>query len=465
MRKFIIMFFVLISIFSSFAPCFAFEINDVNLYKLYDCGNLLKYQGITRRISYVVYKKDGIEYPAYCLNADLPGAEEGSYNVSTLEKLNNTKVWKVIINGYPYRSVQELGAFNEGEAFAATKQAVYWALYDRDENDYSAYDSEEGRRTYAIFKDIIERAKNCNLEEPGAISLNIEPLSAAWKVDETDCKYVSKTYRVNCNIQEGTYEIKLQGLLPENTKLVNLEGIETQNFKVGEQFKIMMPIQNISQSETFTINANASLKTYPILYGKSYDPVKQNYAITGLTYENKSTSISEDYEKNRTKIVVHKQEYGTKTPLQGVEFELLDADKKVLKNSLITDRNGEIILENMLPGKYFLKEIKTLDGYNLYTDFIELNLDLNEEIQVIVNNTKKSIEEINKNYEVIEIVSDKEEKNISENTENTQIEKNENNQIEEKTISEEKYKYEENNYIENTYVENTQVRKLPKTGF
>ena len=119
----------------------------------------------------------------------------------------------------------------------------------------------------------------------------------------------------------------------------------------------------------------------------------------------------------------------------------------------------------MLPGKYFLKEIKTLDGYNLYTDFIELNLDLNEEIQVIVNNTKKSIEEINKNYEVIEIVSDKEEKNISENTENTQIEKNENNQIEEKTISEEKYKYEENNYIENTYVENTQVRKLPKTGF
>ena len=455
MRKVIVMILLLISVISSIVPSFAFEIDEVNLYKVYDCGNLLKYQGITRRISYVVYKKDGIEYPAYCLNADLPGAEEGSYNVSTLEKLNNSKVWKVIINGYPYRTVKELGAFNEGEAFAATKQAVYWALYNRNENDYSAYDSEAGRRTYAIFKDIVERAKNCTLEEPGSINLNIEPLNAAWKIDEKDSKYVSKTYRVNCNISEGNYEINLQGLLPENTKVANLEGVQQNTFKIGENFKIMMPIQNISQSETFTINAKASLKTYPILYGKAFDPVKQNYAITGLAYENKDTSISEDYEKNRTKIVVHKQEYGTKVPLQNVEFKLLDENKNIVKENLFTDKNGEIILENLLPGKYLLKEVKTLEGYNLYSDYIELNLDLNEEIQVIVNNTKKTIEEINKNYEIIEIVSDKEETIINEKTEDTEINKKE---IEEKN-------YEENNYIKNTYVENTKEKKLPKTGF
>ena len=217
----------------------------------------------------------------------------------------------------------------------------------------------------------------------------------------------------------------------------------------------MMPIQNISQSETFTINAKASLKTYPILYGKAFDPVKQNYAITGLAYENKDTSISEDYEKNRTKIVIHKQEYGTKVPLQNVEFKLLDENKNIVKENLFTDKNGEIILENLLPGKYFLKEVKTLEGYNLYSDYIELNLDLNEEIQVIVNNTKKNIEEINKNYEIIEIVSDKEETIINEKTEDTEINKKE---IEEKN-------YEENNYIKNTYVENTKEKKLPKTGF
>ena len=306
-----------------------------------------------------------------------------------------------------------------------------------------------------IFKDIVERAKNCTLEEPGAINLNIEPLSAAWKIDEKDSKCVSKTYRVNCNISEGNYEINLQGLLPENTIVANLDGKKQNTFKIGENFKIMMPIQNIMQSETFTINAKAELKTYPILYGKSFDPVKQNYAITGLVYENKDTSISEDYERNRTKIVVHKQEYGTKIPLQNVEFKLLNEDKEVVKENLFTDKNGEIVLENLLPGKYFLKEIKTLDGYNLYTDYIELNLDLNEEIQVIVNNTKKTTEEINKNYETIEIISDKEEKIINEKNEDTDIVKKE---TEEKS-------YEENNYTKNTYVENTKEKKLPKTGF
>ena len=72
MKKLIVMFLLLISVVSSIVPSFAFEIDEVNLYKVYDCGNLLKYQGITRRISYVVYKKDGVEYPAYCLNAYLP---------------------------------------------------------------------------------------------------------------------------------------------------------------------------------------------------------------------------------------------------------------------------------------------------------------------------------------------------------------------------------------------------------
>ena len=85
----------------------------------------------------------------------------------------------------------------------------------------------------------------------------------------------------------------------------------------------------------------------------------------------------------------------------------------------------------------------------------KLNLDLNEEIQVIVNNTKKTTEEINKNYETIEIISDKEEKIINEKNEDTDIVKKE---TEEKS-------YEENNYTKNTYVENTKEKKLPKTGF
>jgi hypothetical protein len=468
MKKVIAISLILISIISAVIPSFAaYNIEEnVNLYKIGDCGNLLNYKGSTRVISYVVYKSNGKEYPAYCLNVDLPGAEKGSYNVSTLEKLNNNAVWKVIINGYPYKTLEELGAENEYEAYAATKQAVYIALYsNRKFEDYSAYNSDAGRRTYNILKKILTDAENCNQTEPGVGILNIVPLNTTWKVDSIDSTLLSKTYKVNSNIQSGTYKINLKGLLPDGTKVVDKNNSAKEEFNLGEEFKIIMPIQNLTQSESFTIEANANLNSYPILYGNSNSQDKQNYAITGLTYETKNATYTEDYSKNLTKIVVYKQEYGTKTPLKGVKFQLLDSNKNIVKDNLITDGKGQISLENLIPGKYFLKETETLEGYNLYTDLIEINLDLNEEVQVTINNTRKTVTEINKNYEVIEVVSNKEESKIISNTDITNIEKNETEITEENNI---KILNETEIIKENDIkivAETTNVKKLPKTGF
>ena len=425
LKKIIIILFTFISIVSTLTSCFAFQMEDVNIHKLYSCGELMKYKGMLKVADYAVYTKDGIEYPAYCVNAELPGADENGYDVSVSEKLHNNEVWKVIINGYPYRTVEELGALNEKEAYTATRNAIYCVMYGRDENDYSAFDTEEGRRTYKIFREIIENYKKCTLSEPTDVKLEIKQLTS-WNMDIGEYStYVSKEYELESNVEDGEYEIEIQGLVPEGTKILSIDNVEKNKFKLGEKFKIVMPLQKISQSESFTIKTKANIKSYPILYGKSYDVKKQNYAITGMTYEIEETSITEDYMENLTKIKIHKQEYGTKETLKNVEFQLLDEQKNILRNILTTDENGDIILENMLPGKYFLKEIKTLDGYNLYTDYIELNLGLNEEINVVVNNTKKTTKEINKNYENIEIVSNKEETKITEDIKNTQVDKNE----------------------------------------
>ena len=50
-----------------------------------------------------------------------------------------------------------------------------------------------------------------------------------------------------------------------------------------------------------------------------------------------------------------------------------------------------------------IETFETLDGYNLYQDFIEVNIKLNEEVQVIVNNTIKSTSKITDVNDVIEI--------------------------------------------------------------
>ena len=81
----------------------SFNITEASLYNKGDCGDLLKYKGALLYSSFVVYQKDGVEYPAYCLNANLPGVmESGPYTVTTNNLLTNQAIWRVIVNGYPF---------------------------------------------------------------------------------------------------------------------------------------------------------------------------------------------------------------------------------------------------------------------------------------------------------------------------------------------------------------------------
>ncbi len=52
--------------------------------------------------------------------------------------------------------------------------------------------------------------------------------------------------------------------------------------------------------------------------------------------------------------------------LSGVEFGLYDLSDNLVA-SQITDKNGQIIFEDVAPGDYYVQEIKTLDGYQLDT--------------------------------------------------------------------------------------------------
>ena len=87
--------------------------------------------------TYTTYTEGGREYPAYCVNRELPGVGElADYSVDVdtdiTSALGNVQVWRTIINGFPYKTAGELGLANDIEAFQATKQAVYCILYGFD---------------------------------------------------------------------------------------------------------------------------------------------------------------------------------------------------------------------------------------------------------------------------------------------------------------------------------------------
>ena len=47
------------------------------------------------------------------------------------------------------------------------------------------------------------------------------------------------------------------------------------------------------------------------------------------------------------------------------------------------------MVENLVPGVYYLRETKAIDGYKANYEYIELKIELNEEIMITVNNSKE----------------------------------------------------------------------------
>ena len=91
---------------------------------------------------------------------------------------------------------------------------------------------------------------------------------------------------------------------------------------------------------------------------------------------------------------------------------MLDENKQVIYTDLTTNKEGIITIENLLPGKYYIQEMETLENYEVYDKYIEIELKLNEETKVTVNNLQNEkipeIEKINTELEVEQINSSKE---------------------------------------------------------
>lgn len=352
---------------------------------------LLMWKGLKIHTHLAVYKKDGKEYPAYCMNRELPGVEIGRSQTVDVKKLvNNVMVWRAIINGYPYKSISELGCNTEEEAYLATKQAVYCMLTNRDVNEYSAI-GEAGERTLNALKTIVNNARNSN-QTKASSELTVNEQEKLWKIDNLDSSYISKTFLVTANTSMSKYTVNVKNLNIEGYKLVDQNNKEKTEFSNSEKFKILIPIQEVKQDGNFSIEVSAQVATKPVFYGESRDSGLQSYALTGYTYEEGTGSKKVYYTKNETKIIITKTDDKTGKKLEGVEFELLDKNQNKIYTEITTNKDGIATIDNLLPGIYYIRETKTLEGYQLYSKLIKVELELNEETTVNVINSEKEPE-------------------------------------------------------------------------
>ncbi len=369
---------------------YAENITSANIYSIGNCGNLLTYKGSVVKVSYVQYTKDGIDYPAYCLDKTKPGAESSAYTVSVQSAIQDIGLWRRIVNGYPYKSIQELGVANKEEAFTATKQAVYCYIHGNNPEDYGAI-GEAGERTLSAMKNIIYNAQNSN-ETKISSSITINKIENEWKQDEKEKEYVSKSYTVKAGANIENYKIILtkdDGKDLGGIKLTNKNNEEKTEFSPNETFKILVPIKNMKEKGSFNLKVETKVKTKPILYGEAPNSNYQDYALTAATYEDGTGNIKDEYQKNETKIIIIKKDEEDGKLLEGVEFELLNENKEPVYTGLKTNEEGKIVVENLIPGSYYIRETKTIDGYEIYEQPIKAELELNQEITVTVTNHKE----------------------------------------------------------------------------
>lgn len=346
------------------------------------------------KTAHAVYQENGKEYPVYCLNRELHGVGDyiAKYDVENQGKLTDLGLWRIIVNGYPYKTPEQLGVANEQEAYIATKQAIYCYIYNTKLEQYTAI-NEAGTRAINAMSLILENAGK-STEDFNNTNVEISQ-SEKWEVDKIENKYISKEYQITSNINISKFILNLENQ-PKGTKIVDLENQEKKEFNSKESFKILIPISSLEESGEFKVKIQTQMETKPIFFGKAPSGELQDYALTAFSYENVDTELIQKYEKNDTEIIVEKQDIDTKETLKNAKFEILDDNQKVIR-VIETDENGQIILEKLMPGTYYIREVKAPDGYVLDMELHEINISLNEKIILKVFNNKIVI--INNNSE------------------------------------------------------------------
>ena len=148
-----------------------------------------------------------------------------------------------------------------------------------------------------------------------------------------------------------------------------------------------MPLDYLISEGEFTITAQVKVPSYPLLFGASPIEELQSYVLTGETTKIEPKNLQISYTQNKTKIIIKKEDENGNA-LSQVKFNLLDSNKEIVYENIETDEFGIIEINNLVPGLYYLQETKTIDGYELNGELIEVNINLDEEKEIVIENKK-----------------------------------------------------------------------------
>ncbi|MHC5811790.1 prealbumin-like fold domain-containing protein, partial [Lactococcus lactis] len=65
--------------------------------------------------------------------------------------------------------------------------------------------------------------------------------------------------------------------------------------------------------------------------------------------------------------------------LEGAVFKVIDSKGKSIKENLVSDKEGKVLIENLVPGDYSFVETKAPSSYILNTPKVDFTISTKEE--------------------------------------------------------------------------------------
>lgn len=344
-----------------------------------------------QKYTYFLYESnDGStkESPAYCVNPNQYGVPQTvgpgeSIKYLAEEKASDPKVVGIISNGYPHRSLGELGLENKYQAFYATKMALWcylipsWDISNlKVAPGLSGDELDRGNRILAAAKDIYKRGTTHNYMLTPRMTVTADK-STAYPVTIGGQAYLQQVFTVWSETWVYDYNVAVAfsdpDSVPEGTKIVDANNKEitavttkyTSDGYAGT-FKVLYPAGSVEgQSGNVQFSLSAPVAQYAAMYAVCQEKDQygdlQNY-ICDL--DNKvqldvaavsSYADSGEPDPDETALKIVKLEEGTEIPLEGAVFSVYDPEGKKV-GSFSTGPDGTVTIPLTLEGHYTITE-------------------------------------------------------------------------------------------------------------
>ena len=370
--------------------------------QIYNGGVEMSYLSINGRIRsqiYTYYSYDNgsgstREIPAYCVNPNTVGVPQTvgvgeSIEYLADEKASDPKVVGIVANGYPTRSLAELGLENKYQGYYATKMALWcyllsnWDINNLKVNpNLTGVELQRAQKILAAAKDIYARGTawnemlspevTCTPDRDTAYEVTIDGKQYKQQV----FTFWSKTWVCDYSVNVA---FSVPDDVPDGTRIVDMNNqdittITTEGTGDGYagKFKILYPLESVQgKTGSVQLSFNTNVYKYAVFFAICQEKDEygelQNYVVdTDPTttmqlsaYSNYSDGTTIEYE---TGLRIIKYETGTEIPISGALFEVIGPDGDSV-GTFVTNGDGRIEIPLKKSGNYTVVEREAPQHY------------------------------------------------------------------------------------------------------